>query len=301
MLFGVWWLFSLLPLWVHYRISDCIYYIIYYIMRYRRGIVRKNLTESFPEKSEEEIVKIEKDFYSWFCDYLVESVKMFSMSEKQMRRRMVFENVEEVNAALQKGQSCAIYLGHYCNWEMVTSLQLWVGDNGHCGQIYHPLEDKVFDNLFNYMRSRLGNLNIPMSETIRQIIKAKQAGEKLVIGFIADQVPFWNNIHYWTDFLHHDTPVLSGSERVARKVDMACFYLDMRRVKRGYYAGEFKLISYKPKEEEEFYITEQYFRALEKTIQRQPPYWLWTHNRWKRTREEWLKIIDPETHKMKTT
>jgi len=299
-LFTVWWLFSLLPLWVHYRISDFLYYLVYYVIKYRRPIVRKNLTESFPDKSEAEIIKIEKEFYSWFCDYLVESVKMFSMSEKQMRRRMQFEDTEQVFSTLASGKSCAVYLGHYCNWEWIASLQLTIGENGQCGQIYHPLEDKVFDRLFNYMRSRWGNLNIPMAETIRELIKHRDDEKKMVIGFIADQVPFWNNIHYWTDFLHHDTPVLTGTERVAKKLDMACFYLDAKRIKRGYYAARFIRITDNPNEEsEEFAITERYFREMEKTILRQPPYWLWTHNRWKRTREEWLKIVDPVTHKMK--
>ena len=213
---------------------------------------------------------------------------------------MQFIGAEKVRESCQKGQSCTVYLGHYCNWEWVTSLQLWVGEDIACGQLYHPLENKAFDKLFLYLRNRLGAQCIPMAESIRKIMKMRQEDKPIVIGFIADQVPLWNNIHYWTDFLHHDTPVFTGTEKIARKMNLAVYYLDIQRLKRGYYQAEFKLLTEIPKEKKEFEITETYIRELEKTIQRQPAFWLWTHNRWKRTREQWLKIVAPVTHKMRT-
>lgn len=298
--FAVWYLISLLPLSMLYLLSDALYFLVHNVVKYRRNLVRKHLKDAFPEKSETERRKIEKDFYSWFCDYIVESIKLFSMSKKQIMRRMEFVGVEQVKASCAKGQSCAVYLGHYCNWEWVTSLPLWVGDDAVCGQIYHVLENPVFDRLFLRLRGRLGAVSVPMAETLRKIIGLRQEGKQIVFGFIADQVPFWNNIHYWTDFLHHDTPVLTGTEKIARKAGFAVYYMDLQRIRRGYYRAEFKLLTDKPKECKEFEITEMYFRALEKTIQRQPAFWLWTHNRWKRTREEWMRIIDPVTHKMRT-
>ena len=275
--FGIWYLMSLLPLSVLYLVSDGLFYLVFYVVKYRRPLVKKHLADSFPEKSEAERLKIEKEFYSWFCDYIVESIKLFTMSKKQVMKRMQFTGVEKIRESCQKGQSCAIYLGHYCNWEWVTSLPLWAG------------EDITFDKLFLYLRNRLGAISIPMAETLRKIVKMRQEGKHIVIGFIADQVPHWNNIHYWTNFLNHDTPVLTGTEKIAKKANFAVYYLDMQRVKRGYYKGEFKLLTDKPKEYKDFDITEMYFRELEKTIQRQPAYWLWTHNRWKRTREKWLQ------------
>ena len=299
-LYCVFYLVSLLPLTILYAISDGIYYIMYYVVKYRRRLVRKHLIDCFPEKSNEERLKIERDFYAWLCDYLVETLKLFTMSKKQIQKRMRFVGANLVKDTCQKGQSCAIYLGHYCNWEWITSLQLWVGEDITCGQIYHVLENEAFDKLFLHLRNRLGSISIPMAETLRKIVKMRQEGKPIVIGFIADQAPFWNNIHYWTDFLHHDTPVLTGTEKIIKKANFAAYYLDVKRIKRGYYQAEFKLLTDKPKECKDFEITEMYTRELEKTIQRQPPYWLWTHNRWKRTREQWLKIIDPVTHKMRT-
>lgn len=289
-----WYAMSLLPLKLLYLLSDGLYYIIYYVAQYRRPLVRKHLADCFPEKSEAERIRIEKEFYAWFCDYIVETIKLFSISKKQIMRHMVFKGTEQVKESCAKGQSCAVYLGHYCNWEWITSLPLWAGKDITFGQIYHVLENQAFDQLFLKLRNRLGAVSIPMAETLRKIVKMRQEGKQIVIGFIADQVPLWNNIHYWTDFLHHDTPVLTGTEKIAVKANFAVYYLDVKRIKRGYYEAEFKLLTDKPKECKEFEITEMYFRELEKTIRQQPAYWLWTHNRWKRTREEWLKITAPQ-------
>ena len=123
--YAVLWLFSLLPMWVHYLISDGIYVVVYHLVGYRKKMVRKNLSDSFPEKSEAEIIEIEKAFYSWFCDYLVETIKLLTISKRNLKRRMVFKGTEVVDEIVESGQSCAVYLGHYCNWEWITSLPLW--------------------------------------------------------------------------------------------------------------------------------------------------------------------------------
>lgn len=291
----VWYLLSLLPLRVLYVLSDIFFVLAYYVLRYRRRLVRKNLMDSFPEKKESDIIKIEKGFYLFLCDYIVESMKLLTMSKKDLQRRMVFKGTETVDEIIADGQSCAIYLGHYCNWEWITSLPLYVTKDAQCGQIYHPLENKDFDRLFLRLRERMGAVCIPMAETLRRIVEFKKKGKQVVVGYISDQVPYWNNIHYWTNFLHHDTPVLTGTERIAKSANHAVFYLDVRCVRRGYYECEFKLITREPKKYKDFELTEIYFRELEKTIQRDPKYWLWSHNRWKRTHEEFNRRYDPET------
>lgn len=291
----VWYLLSLLPLRVLYVLSDIFFVLAYYVLRYRRRLVRKNLMDSFPEKKESDIIKIEKGFYLFLCDYIVESMKLLTMSKKNLQRRMVFKGTETVDEIIADGQSCAIYLGHYCNWEWITSLPLYVTKDAQCGQIYHPLENKDFDRLFLRLRERMGAVCIPMAETLRRIVEFKKKGKQVVVGYISDQVPYWNNIHYWTNFLHHDTPVLTGTERIAKSANHAVFYMDVKCIRRGYYECEFKLITREPKKYKDFELTEIYFRELEKTIQRDPKYWLWSHNRWKRTHEEFNRRYDPET------
>lgn len=297
-----WFLISLLPMRIHYLFSDILFFFIFYILHYRRRTVWVNLVTSFPERPEEELLEIERRFYHWFCDYLAETVKLRTMSKKELRRRMVFKNPEIIDQCVAEGQSCAIYLGHYCNWELVTSLPLWMNDNAKFGQIYHPLENKVFDRIFLNVRQRMGAVCIPMQDTLRQIVRYRQEGKPVVIGYISDQVPFWHNIHHWCDFLHHDTPVLSGTERIARKANHAVFYMDITRVCRGKYEAEFRLITREPQKMAEFEITDIYFKMLEATICRHPEYWLWTHNRWKRTREKFnrrFEIINGRIHEKK--
>lgn len=293
--YAVLWLFSLLPMWVHYLISDGIYVIVYHLVGYRKKLVRKNLSDSFPEKSEAEIIRIEKDFYRWFCDYFVETIKLLTISRQELRRRMVFKGAEHVNKLTENGQSCAVYLGHYCNWEWITSLPLWVTPKAQCGQIYHVLENSEFDKLFLKLRQRMGAVCIPMAETLRKLAEYRQQRQPVVIGYISDQVPFWNNIHHWCPFLNHDTPVLTGTERLARSAGHAVFYIDVERPKRGYYVAEFKLIARDPKQTEDYQLTDAYFTLLEASIRRAPQFWLWTHNRWKRTHEEFNLRYDAET------
>ena len=294
-IYSLWFLLSLLPLRIHYMLSDLLYLIIYRLIHYRVAVVRKNIQESFPEKDADEQLAIERGFYHWFCDYLAESVKLLTMSRSQMRRRMVFKGTDVVDEVVRNGQSCAVYLGHYCNWEWITSLPLWVTPEAQCGQIYHVLENQEFDKLFLKLRQRWGAVCIPMAETLRRLIQYRQANQPVVIGYIGDQVPFWNNIHHWCQFLNHDTPVLTGTERLARQTGQATFYLDVRRLRRGYYEAEFKLITREPKQLAEFELTDIYFRMLEESIRRDPACYLWSHNRWKRTREEFNLRYDPDT------
>ena len=293
--FALWFIISLLPLWVFYRLSDGLYYLDYHVVRYRRRVVYANLRSSFPEKSEAEIERIAKDFYSFFCDYIVETLKFFSMGEKNIRKRMKFEGIDQVKEDFANGRSVSIYLGHYCNWEWISSLGLHLDEQ--CGQIYHPLENATLDRLFLYMRGRFKAQSIKMDDTFLTILKWKKEGRKNIVGYIADQVPGYNNIHYWADFLHHDTPVFTGAERISKIMDTAVYYIDVERPRRGYYVARFIKIADSLNEHPVFFATEQYFRLLEKNIQRAPQYWLWSHKRWKRTREEFNRMFTEEERK----
>lgn len=291
----LWYFLSLLPLQVHYFFSHCIYLILYRLFGYRTHVVRKNLQVSFPEKTEQELRLIEKRFYHSLCDYFVETVKAMTMSERQMRRRMVFKGTELVDECIHEGQCCAIYLGHTFNWEWVTSLPLWISPKAHCGQLYHALENPTFDHVMLDLRERWGAECIALVDVLRKTVEYKRKQQPTVFGYIGDQVPHWNNIHHWCWFLNHDTPVMTGTERIAAKNHQALFYLDMRQVKQGYYEATFKLISRHPEQLKDYEATDIYFQMLEESIRRQPELWLWSHNRWKRTREEFnerFKVVD---------
>ena len=290
--FTLWYIISLLPLRVLYVLSDVLYLVLYRIVGYRRRTVWTNIVTAFPEMTAEEHHDVERGFYHFFCDYMVESIKLLTMSEAEMKRRMVFKCAERINEVVESGQSCAVYLGHYCNWEWITSLPLWVTPKAQCGQIYHPLENKDFDKLFLRMRQRFGAKCIAMNNTLREMVRYRKEGQPVVIGYISDQVPMWQNIHHWCNFLHHDTPVLTGTERIARSMNHAVFYMEVSRVKRGYYEVEFKLVTREPDKMPEYAVTDRYFQLLEDTIRKCPELWLWSHNRWKRTREKFNRFYE---------
>ena len=284
--FALLWVLSLVPFTVAYVLSDMLFVMVYYVVRYRRRVVRANLTSAFPEKEDSEIRQTERAFYHWFCDYIVETFKLMTISESEMKRRMVFKGTDVIDAIVGEGQSCGVMLGHYCNWEWVSTLPLSVKSNGVCAELYHPIENPDFDRLFLYMRQRFGSVCIPMQETLRHMVRYQREGRQLIIGYIADQKPLWRNIHLWVDFLNHTTPVFTGSERLIRHGRQAFFYGDVRRVKRGFYECEFRLIDRHPEAMEENELTRIYMRELEKSIRRDPSLWLWSHNRWSRTKEE---------------
>ena len=281
-----WYLMSLLPLKVLYYFSDFIFYPIYYIARYRRKVVRKNLQNSFPEKSEKEIVSLEKRFYHSLCDYFVETMKLYGMSEEKARKRMQFTGVEEVENKIANGQSVVVYMAHSINWEYVTSIPLWFKQkNARFGQIYHPLENPYFDAFFGKLRGQFGSENISMAATLRRIIEIGKNGEQFIIGFIADQVPTWEAINHWLTFFHQETPVFTGTEKIARRTRSAVFFLRLERRKRGRYIAHFEKMCDDASQLPELELTNMYYRVLEDSIRKAPELWLWTHKRWKRTKQ----------------
>lgn len=278
-------LISRLPLGVLYVLADLCFPLLYHVARYRRKVVTENLNNAFPELTPRERRKIRRRFYRWFCDYVVETLKLLTMSRKEMMRRMVIEGVDELERSLEKKPFVFIFLGHYCNWEWVSSIPLWYKkEDTHAAQLYRPLKNKAFDKLFLEMRSRFGGENISKYEALRHILQLRRDGKKTCIGFISDQTPGWNSIHDWVDFLHQDTPVFTGTERIAKKVDAAIFFADIRRVRRGYYHLVLRRMTDEPKAFPDYALTEQYMRELEQIIRRQPHLWLWSHRRWKHRR-----------------
>ena len=284
--YGAVYLLSLLPMWVHYRLSDLMFVIIYHIARYRKKVVEKNLRNAFPEKSWLERKRIERKFYRFFCDYMVENVKLLTMKKENVMRRMVFEGMDDMARSFETHDFVFIYLGHYCNWEYVASLQWWSPPGVKCAQLYSALESEAFDRLFLTIRGRYGGDNINKKDSLRAIMRYRQSGQKAIIGFISDQGPKWQNIHRWMNFLNQDTPVFTGTERIAKKVNAAIYYADMSHPRRGYYRCHMRRMTDNVADYKENELTIDYMRLLEQSIREVPQFWLWTHNRWKRQRTD---------------
>lgn len=292
-LYGSCYLLSLIPLRGLYVVSDCLYYPLYYVVRYRRKVVRTNLTNSFPEKDISEIISIEKKFYSMLCDYFFEAIKLASISKKQVLKRMRFEGLERVNELANEGRSAAFYLSHTFNWEWITSFPMHIyNENVVFGQIYHKLANKAFDRFFLFLRGRFGAISINMPDTARVMINYKREGRPTIIGFIADQAPKLSMIEHWhwVNFLNQDTAVITGTERVIKKLNCVAVFCSMTSTKRGYYTCKVERIIEETAHIPDFELTEMYYKYLEDNIRTNPSAWLWTHKRWKRTRESYERF-----------
>lgn len=290
LIWGACYLLSFLPFRVLYILSDLLYLLIYRIVGYRRKVVRNNLSNSFPEKTQKELRDIEAKFYKSLCDYFVETLKMRTISKSKVSYCMEFDGLDEIDRLVSEGKSVVLYIAHSFNWEYITSIPLYMKrQDALFAQIYHPLENKFFDKAFIKLRERFGSICIPMARTLRKIVDYNREGKRFVIGFLADQVPTWEAINHWVTFMHQDTPVFTGTEKIARRVGAAVFYLSMSRVERGHYKASIVKICENAAETNEFVVTNEYFRLVEKDLNREPWLWLWSHKRWKRTREGYAR------------
>ncbi len=278
-------LMALMPFWVLYVVSDIIYILVYHVVGYRRKIVRRNIEESFPQKSKAELNRIEKDFYHFFADYFVETIKLLHISDKQMRSRMVFHNVEAIDNFIDQGRSMLVYAAHYCNWEWLQSVTLWSrykdNDNVVFGNVYRPLKNEWFDDFFLKIRNRFGTKCHPKKSVFRDLLRMCRNGKMSVTGFMSDQHPSPNESDHVIRFLNHDTAIITGSEMLARKLDFAILYFEPHRISRGHYECHIRLIAADTSQQPKYSISDEYAHRLEAQINEHPELWLWTHNRWK--------------------
>ena len=281
-----WYLFSLLPFWFLYLFSDFLYLIIYYVVKYRRRVVRNNLRNAFPEKTDAERLKIEKDYFKYMADLLVETFKMVSISEKELRKRMHMTNPEIVDHYFSQGKSIIAAAGHYGNWEM-SALAFGLLTPNKTIIVYKPLTNPTFDAFLNKQRARFGSMLVTMKQTLRTIIGLKN--ERIVSVLASDQTPGVNEVNYFTTFLNQPTAVFLGIEKIAKMTDAAVVFYRIERVKRGYYTYTLVPLIDNPKETAEYEITNTHVAYLDKQIKETPQYWLWSHKRWKFKPEDFAK------------
>ena len=281
-------IFSLLPLSVLYFISDVILYpLVYYVARYRLKVVRKNLRNSFPDKSHNELKSIEKKFYRHFADLLVEIVHGYRASDEEMREHVVFENVDLVENLAQKTHGVIAYLGHMGNWEWIADLNKRFVDRSMVEyNIYRQLKNPNSDKMMLELRGKRGGECIEKKQLLRKLVSLRHADHPFVLGMLSDQKPSKRSAYAWTQFLNQETAFLNGSEVLAKKFGFSAVYAHILSPKRGYYTVRFELITDNPAAMPEEEMTKKYAALLEQNIHAQPEQWLWTHNRWKWGRKE---------------
>ena len=278
---------------LHRTVDWLLYPTLYYVVRYRRRLVRKNLRNSFPDKPEKELRQIERAFYRQFCDTMVEAIYGYRMDETEMRRHVVFHNTEEVNRLIDQAGGGLFMLAHYGNWEWMASIQSWVSPGVTELNVYRRLKSKVFDRLMLALRSKRGGMCVEKQRILREMVRMRAEKKPVTVGLLSDQKPRPEVTRTWTEFLHQETGWLDGGEVLGKKFGYPVVYLYIRRVRRGYYDVDLRVLAADPKQTGEGNITRAYANILEKNILEQPELWLWTHNRWKWGKPSAIRQVRP--------
>lgn len=278
MLWSMGWVVGKLPMFMQFALGDLVYLFIYRLVGYRVEVVRENLQNSFPEKSQKELREIEHKFYKQLADIFVETFALVSMSEKQIRERMVFENYDVIAKAANKSPVIA-NMAHFGTWEYTISFALYVTQPVLA--VYHPLYSKVVDRFYIKMRSRFGTKPVAMASTSREMLRCLKRGENPVVALISDQTPPRPIIKNWIPFLNQPTPFFMGTERLAHALKASIFFGHMSKPKRGHYVCHFELIYDGLEVVDEDIVTKRYASKLESMITETPSLWMWSHKRWK--------------------
>src|SRR5690606_2484985 len=295
LVFPLLWLVSRLPFGIIYFISDGLYLLLYYLVGYRKKVVRANLELAFPKKSKEERLEIEKKFYRHMCDIFLEMVKTLGMGVEEMKRRYSYTNLEVLHALERDQKNCIVMLPHYASWEWVLSLDASVSSKGY--GIYQKLQNPYFDQLVRRIRSKFGTTLIATRESKKILEAASSKKETFIVGIISDQSPMLHRAKYWTKFMGILVPVHVGGEEISKANDLVPVYIKVVKKKRGYYESTFTVLAEKPTEVPDYRITDRFLEKVEESIREAPEHYFWTHKRWKR-RNKIPDSLDRETGKV---
>lgn len=273
------WLISILPFPVFYLFSDFIYFLVYRVIGYRKKVVRENLALTLPHLGDAERKVVEKKFYKHMCDMFLEMVKTMSMSPEEMERRFHVTNIDLVRDYAKKGKSVILVASHYASYEWLLTINPKLGFQGVA--VYKRLANPYFDRLVRKIRSKYNTEMIETRKAIPTMAKNQREGVLSMYGLASDQSPKMERIFHSMKFMGVEVPVHTGAETLAKKYDLAVIFVQVKKVKRGYYEATFISLADNPKEFENFKITEMYLKEVEKQILEAPEFYLWTHKRWK--------------------
>lgn len=278
-------LIARLPFGALYALSDVIFVLLYHVAHYRRRVAYNNIRASFPEMTDEECGRVCRQFFRNFADYFVETVKLGHVSDEQIKERFEVVGIEHVDSLFAQGRSIAMYFGHCFNWEWGTSITLWSrfkpSDKIVYAQVYRPLDNAWFNRYFLKLRSRFGSVSYEKKLVLRDLLRLRRDGKQTIVGFMSDQKPSHGDVVHVVRFLNHPTAIITGTETLARRLDMAALYWDVEKPSRGHYRFIVRPLAEHPDQLPPFALTDAYARNLEQTIRRTPALWLWTHKRWK--------------------
>jgi len=284
LIYPIIWFLSILPMRVLHFLSDIIYVFVYYVIGYRKKVVRNNLKLAFPEKSALELLRIEKKSFHHFVDIFMEMIKSFTISEKEISKRFVYKNTTILDDFYKQKKSLIIMAGHYANWEWVVNVSSVVPYEGYAA--YKKVKNKYFEKKVKTSRSRFGANFIPTSEFMNLIKTHKEKNTLGIYGLLSDQSPKLKKTHYWSNFMGVNVPVHTGAEMLSKKYNYPIIYFKTERIKRGYYESTAEMLAEKPRNYKDYEITDIFLSKLENQIQNKPEYYFWTHNRFKHLKSD---------------
>jgi len=265
-----------LPLRGFYSMATFIYLLMYHILRYRRNVVRKNLSKAFPEKSDRELHAIENAFYRHLADYLVETVAIFKMNEQDFDKRYHLMNVELLDQYAERGINVILAPGHYGNWEWICYLVHKIRFRSIA--VYKKQSSRFVDELILRSRGKYGLLLLQYHETYLYLLSADPS-IPICLLFLADQRPVARTKMEWIRFMNQDTAAFRGLENLHAKMKGVVLFVYIKKIRRGYYELEFKPLNHPGEVSADKELTRRYFRELEVNIREDPRYYLWSHNR----------------------
>ena len=266
-------------MWYLYIKSYFLYLILYYIIGYRKKVVLSNLELVFPEKSKKEHLTVAKQFYRHLCDLIFESIKSITISEEEISKRYQYENLDLIEEYDKKNKSILLMCSHYANWEWSGILTKKMNQKGYA--VYKPLANPYFDYLVKKIRGRFGATIISNKNVVKILFRNVKNGINTVTLILSDQTPKPGAFKHRDTFMDINVPVFTGTEELAKKLDLIPVYLKVNKVKRGYYSARFVPLTEQPKDQQDYYITRMFLDEIEKQIRDTPQYYLWSHKRWK--------------------
>ncbi|WP_296687454.1 lysophospholipid acyltransferase family protein [Flavobacterium sp.] len=280
--FPLLWIISILPFRLFYWFSDCIYFVVYYIIGYRKKIVRYNLSIALPHLTEEKRLIIEKKFYQHMCDMFLEMIKTMSISSAEMNKRFVITNIDLIKEYEQKEKSIILLASHYASWEWLLSIN--ERTKFKCIGVYKKINNRYFDALVRRIRSKFNSELVTTNKTIALIAENQEKGIMGMYGLASDQSPQVHRTFHWQKFMGIEVPAHTGAEMLAKRYDLEVVFAKVKKVKRGYYEATFIPICDNPKSIPDYKITDTYLKEVEQQILEAPEYYFWTHKRWKHRR-----------------
>ena len=273
------WLISILPFRLFYLLSDCIFFLIYYVVGYRRKVVKENLALTLPHLSVEERKKIEKKFYQHMCDMFLEMIKTMSISADEMEKRFTVTNLDLVHEYAERGKSVILVASHYASYEWLLTINRKIAFQGVA--VYKKVANPYFDKLVRKIRSKYDTELVETKKAIPTMAQNQRDGILSMYGLASDQSPKLDRIFHSMKFMGIEVPVHTGAEMLAKKYDLSVIFVKVNKIARGYYEATFVSLADNPNDYENFEITEKYLKEVEKQIYEAPEYYLWTHKRWK--------------------